>query len=66
MMADYTLHTVNVILRHHARSTYPAQTIRHVAEQIDAIYWASREHGEDDDLSVVRGLFQDVDLRRDE
>ncbi|KAI9786997.1 MAG: hypothetical protein M1816_007749 [Peltula sp. TS41687] len=69
------LHKVNVILRHHSRSTYPSQTTRNVAEQIDAMYWASAEQrvgrgGEDDDddeeAMALRGLRKGVDLRADE
>lgn len=60
---------MNVILRHHSRSTYPSQTTRNVAEQIDAMYWASGEReggGEEDDLVLLQGLSKEIDLRVDE
>lgn len=34
---------VNSIVRHHNRTVYSSQTIHHVAEQIDRLYWASGE-----------------------
>lgn len=33
--------TVNSIVRHHNRTAYSFQALRHVAEQIDRLYWAS-------------------------
>lgn len=32
---------VNSIVRHHNRAAYSFQALRHVAEQIDRLYWAS-------------------------
>ncbi|KAF9630426.1 hypothetical protein BFW01_g988 [Lasiodiplodia theobromae] len=32
---------VNRLLRRHTKSAYPSLAIRHVAEQIDALYWAA-------------------------
>ncbi|KAI9799761.1 MAG: hypothetical protein M1833_003880 [Piccolia ochrophora] len=50
-------------VRHHNRAVYSSQALRQVAEQIDALYWASGERGgyyEGDD-----GLGKGVDLTRD-
>lgn len=32
---------MNSIVRHHNRTVYSSQALRHVAEQIDELYWAS-------------------------
>ena len=54
---------MNSIIRHHNRTVYSSQTIRHVAEQIDRLYWVSGEpdvhSGEVDEGLVGR----EVDLR---
>lgn len=36
-----TQRVVNRLLRRHTKSAYPSLAIRHVAEQIDALYWAA-------------------------
>ncbi|KAI9834327.1 MAG: hypothetical protein M1826_004253 [Phylliscum demangeonii] len=66
------LHKVHVITRHHTRASYPAQTVRAVAEQIDAVYWASAEGdggaraGSEEANDGRQALRRDVDLRVDE
>ncbi|KAI4126824.1 MAG: hypothetical protein LQ347_004824 [Umbilicaria vellea] len=35
------LHKLDSIVRHHNRTAYSFQALRHVAEQIDRLYWAS-------------------------
>ncbi|MCJ1410259.1 hypothetical protein MMC19_004344 [Ptychographa xylographoides] len=53
----------NTIVRHHNRTVYPSQALRHIAEQIDALYWAAGapdpHSGEVDDGVITR----DADLR---
>ncbi|MCJ1399639.1 hypothetical protein MMC11_002841 [Xylographa trunciseda] len=60
------VHKVNALIRAHNLRVYPAAALRHVAEQIDALYWAAgapdEETGEDGAGMVGRG----VDLRDDE
>ena len=54
---------MNTIARHHNKAAYSLQTIRHVAEQIDALYWASGDpvFG----ARVEECLEKDLDLRKD-
>lgn len=57
---------MNNILRQHNRAAYSTQASRHVAEQIDSLYWISAEPesytGELDEGEISR----DADLRDDE
>jgi len=50
---DDALFKLNNRLQQHARRVYPPQATRHVAEQIDALYWnaaeAATRGGEDDE-----------------
>jgi hypothetical protein len=52
-----------VIARHHNKAAYSSQTLRHVAEQIDASYWASGDRV--NDLGRDDALDRAVDLRRE-
>ena len=64
--------TVNVIIKHHARSTYSSQTIRHVAERIDQMYQTRELEGDrgrshfDDSNNAQHSISQESDLRLDE
>ncbi|KAI9823714.1 MAG: hypothetical protein M1832_002271 [Thelocarpon impressellum] len=55
--------TVNLVARHHNRAAYSSQALRHVAEQIDALYWVSGDPGRNvgGDEVLERG----VDLSRE-
>jgi hypothetical protein len=49
---------VNTIVRHHSRTVYSSQTLRHVAEQIDALLWTFGEHNlaiGGNDVVILRG-----------
>lgn len=56
---------VNTLLRHHNRAVYSSQALRHAAERIDRLYWATGASSsdtrinEDDSSSLRRG----TDLR---
>ncbi|MCJ1386890.1 hypothetical protein MMC17_010018 [Xylographa soralifera] len=60
------IHKVNALIHAHNLRAYPAPALRHVAEQIDALYWAAGapDEGavEDDTEAIGRG----TDLRDDE
>ena len=55
---------VNAISRHHNKASYSSQALRQVAEQIDALYWASSDSSIDVGGDEV--LEKGVDLRRAE
>lgn len=40
---DDALHRLNALLKQHHRAVYTPQGVRHVAEQIDALYWGAGE-----------------------
>ncbi|MCJ1430993.1 hypothetical protein MMC27_000343 [Xylographa pallens] len=60
------VHKVNALIHSHNLHVYPAPALRHVAEQIDALYWAAgapaQASAEEDTDAVARG----ADLTRDE
>lgn len=68
-IVDAALHKLNAHIANHNRAVYSAQTQRHVAEQIDALYWSDvtqlgryplgRDEmvmGKDIDISTPEGL----------
>ncbi|KAI9886944.1 MAG: hypothetical protein M1823_001236 [Watsoniomyces obsoletus] len=69
-LVEGVLHKVNVIIRHHARSTYSSQTVRYVAERIDQIYTNDDGVGTPGNLNLEideEGLLgRNLDLRLDE
>jgi hypothetical protein len=40
---DEALYKLNTLIKQHSKLVYPAFAQRHVAEQIDALYWAAGE-----------------------
>lgn len=42
---DEALHKLNVILKKHTKLRYASQAQRHVAEQVDRLYWNAGERG---------------------
>ena len=48
---------MNSLAREHHKTVYSSQAVRHVAEQIDALYWASGERAVRvaDDEALERG-----------
>lgn len=42
---DEALHKLNALLRRHNRVSYGPQAQRHVAEQVDRLYWGEEEGG---------------------
>jgi len=62
-LVQEALHKLNTLLRHHNRTVYSSQSLRHVAEQIDAFFWeggAPPLHSEEVDTDVID---RDADLR---
>ena len=54
---------MNVVARHHHRAVYSSQALRHVAEQIDALYWAGADPARP---AAGQEVFEkDVDLTED-
>lgn len=54
---------LNTLLRHHNRTVYSSQSLRHVAEQIDALFWeagAPPLRSDDADADVID---RDADLK---
>ncbi|MCJ1250935.1 hypothetical protein MMC30_008163 [Trapelia coarctata] len=65
-LVQEAVHKLNTLLRHHNRTVYSSQSLRHVAEQIDALFWeagAPPLHCEDADPDTVD---RDADLRESE
>lgn len=58
--------TVNTIARHHKRAVYSSQALRHVAEQIDALYWAAAEPDGDEEAEGTDALEKGSDFTSDE
>ncbi|KAI9838395.1 MAG: hypothetical protein M1819_005664 [Sarea resinae] len=56
---------LNAIVRRHNRAAYSSEALRHVAEQIDALYWAAGAP-EDEMDGRESGLRRDADLRKNE
>lgn len=57
---------VNRLLRQHVKAAYSSLAIRHVAEQIDRLYWNAAEpslNNQDDPNDIPR---RDADLTSDE
>lgn len=42
---DEALYKLNALIKQHNKRAYSAPAVRHVAEQIDALYWGSAEQG---------------------
>jgi len=62
-LVQEAVHKLNTLIRHHNRIVYSSQSLRHVAEQIDALFWeagAPPLHTEDADPDAVD---RDADLR---
>ncbi|KAL9121059.1 MAG: hypothetical protein Q9187_002387 [Circinaria calcarea] len=57
------IHKLNSIVRHHNRTVYSSQTIRHVAEQIDRLYWVSGEPDVHTGAAEDGLVGREVDLR---
>jgi Kinetochore complex Fta4 of Sim4 subunit, or CENP-50 len=55
---------VNSLAHHHNKTAYSSHAQRHVAEQIEALYWSAGEI--DRAIMVDDALDQGVDLRRPE
>lgn len=58
-----TIRLVNTIVRHHNRTVYSAQAIRHVAEQIDALYWAAGAPDKHEGQLEDAAISEETDLR---
>lgn len=51
--------TVNIVAKRHQKLVYSAQALRHVAEQIEDLYWKKNESPEGttrDDDALRRGV----------
>jgi hypothetical protein len=65
MLADLPCGVVvNNLAHHHNRTAYSSHAQRHVAEQIEALYWSAGEI--DRAIMVDDALDRDVDLRQPE
>lgn len=53
---------VNTIARHHNRAVYSSQALRHVAEQIDALYWAAAAPDQEAEIRGEDVLEKGLDL----
>jgi hypothetical protein len=67
---DDALFKLNHRLQQHARRAYAPQATRHVAEQIDQLYWnaaeaaSQRDEDGDGDIDMIEGLSVGADLGR--
>ena len=61
-IANVFTRTVNTIARNHKRAVYSSQALRHVAEQIDALYWASAAPDRESEVDGGEILEKGVDL----
>jgi hypothetical protein len=52
---DNALEKLNGLLRKHNKLAYGPQALRHIAEQIDRLYWGGEEVGGGDDLALAEG-----------
>lgn len=57
---DEALYKLNALIKQHNKRAYSAPAVRHVAEQIDALYWGSAER---DVHPVEEGLEVGTDYR---
>ncbi|KAI9680677.1 MAG: hypothetical protein M1817_004117 [Caeruleum heppii] len=57
------LYKLNVVASHHAKASYSSQALRHVAEQIDTLYWASGRT--ETDTNVEETLERGLDWTKD-
>ncbi|MCJ1391983.1 hypothetical protein MMC18_004850 [Xylographa bjoerkii] len=59
------IHKVNALIRAHNQRAYPAPALRHVAEQIDALYWAAGATDSQTGAADEGGVGRGADLRED-
>ncbi|KAI9836515.1 MAG: hypothetical protein M1838_005012 [Thelocarpon superellum] len=57
------LYKLNVIAQHHNKAVYSSQALRHVAEQIDRLYWESSDPSQD--VGGYEVFEKGVDLTKD-
>lgn len=57
---------LNNIIRHHNRTVYSSQSLRHVAEQIDTLFWEAGAPPLHDDEIEEGDVDRDTDLRAHE
>ncbi|KAI9709279.1 MAG: hypothetical protein M1820_003399 [Bogoriella megaspora] len=65
-MVEDVLRHVNRILRQHVKATYSSLAIRHVAEQIDKLYWNAAEPAGDEEQGSSDVPRRDADLTHDD
>ncbi|KZF19638.1 hypothetical protein L228DRAFT_250685 [Xylona heveae TC161] len=65
-VVDEVLHKLNAIARRHNKSAYSSEALRHVAEQIDALYWESGAVSGGADEQDRSGLELGADLAQPE
>ncbi|KAA8902615.1 kinetochore complex Fta4 of Sim4 subunit, or CENP-50-domain-containing protein [Sphaerosporella brunnea] len=69
-LPDSVLQTVyyklSIVAKKQGNLIYSQQTLRHVAEQIDSLYWEEEEGGERGDAGAAEVLRAGVDLRNSE
>jgi len=60
------LYKLSIVARKHHNLVYSAQTLRHIAEQVDALYWSATEDVEGEVGAEVAVLRAGVDYRLSE